>query len=402
VEEGATAVAQGNAMGCAARGNDVVCWDYAKRPIDWASPVRGHATRLAAGSDFACAVPDAGGVACWGGNDNGQLADGTFGRVDVPVAASGLRDAIDVVASDGHSCALIRGGKVACWGNDTQKQVDGAADVRERLTPVTAPAPPDTAGLALGSTFTCALRRGGALSCWGQAPIAAIDGISQASAAGGILCAVLASGNVRCLAAGAPAWDPGVSDATRVQVGGYQACALQRGGRVMCFGFRPTGNEVVLDMPQRVRPEPTEAPGVVDPIDFAVGDYPLVAVMRDGRVLTWKGAIEGTAPEPAAPVEGIADAVQVSAGRAPCVVRRTGEVVCWSMYELPAHPQAVPGIHDATRVSAGAYHACAVTRRGNVLCWGSDAIGRLGDGRTDYRREPGLVLGLPVEGPRSP
>jgi len=51
------------------------------------SPVSGltTATSVATGQAHACAVTAAGGVVCWGQNDQGQLGDGTTTPRDAPV-----------------------------------------------------------------------------------------------------------------------------------------------------------------------------------------------------------------------------------------------------------------------------------------------------------------------------
>ena len=75
----ATAIAAGDDATCVIIDDgSVVCWDGDDAP----APVVGldAATDIAVGGSsqmFACAI-QAGGVYCWGNNENGQLGDGTL------------------------------------------------------------------------------------------------------------------------------------------------------------------------------------------------------------------------------------------------------------------------------------------------------------------------------------
>ena len=51
------------------------------------------------------------------------------------------------------------------------------------------------------------------------------------------------------------------------------------------------------------------------------------------------------------------------------------------------------GIEDAESVAAGDYHTCAIRRGGEVMCWGFNDHGQIGDGTTTNRLSPVTVSG---------
>ena len=73
-----------------------------------------------------------------------------------------------------------------------------------------------------------------------------------------------------------------------------------------------------------------------------------------------------------------------------CALRGTGEVVCWGYNDAGqlgdgttvdrAAPVAVKGISGAAQVAAGEEFTCARLATGGVKCWGSDTNGQLGNG----------------------
>ncbi len=90
-------------------------------------------------------------------------------------------------------------------------------------------------------------------------------------------------------------------------------------------------------------------------------------------------------------VASIGDAAAVSADAvSTCILRTNGRVVCWgsnasgklgdgTMIDRNV-PTAVVGLEEVVDVSVGEFHACAVRRDGSVWCWGNGRGSALGTG----------------------
>ena len=112
----------------------VWCWRHRATKASEMTRVGGvdDAVKVAVSDDMACALRSDGAVWCWGDNRSGRLGDGTTVSRTVPAAVRGLRAAVDVAVSPGssrvapHTCALHRDGSVSCWGgNDLGQLADG-------------------------------------------------------------------------------------------------------------------------------------------------------------------------------------------------------------------------------------------------------------------------------------
>lgn len=88
-----------------------------------------------------------------------------------------------------------------------------------------------------------------------------------------------------------------------------------------------------------------------------------------------------------------------------CAIREGGSVYCWGTRDrgrlghgsaTPGHaltPVQVAGLTDAVQIDAGYEHTCAVRATGEVVCWGGNGNGQLGNGSTLEAWAP-----VPVEG----
>ena len=92
-------------------------------------------------------------------------------------------------------------------------------------------------------------------------------------------------------------------------------------------------------------------------------------------------------------VFGITDATAITAGnRHSCALRQDGTISCWGINwegqlgngneARSVIPVQVAGISDATAIAAGNSFSCALHQDGTISCWGSNWEGQLGNGQS--------------------
>ena len=131
-------------------GGDVYCWNPRQRPSA-ATRVPGltNVAEVSVGDASACALHRDGGVSCWGSNQAGEVGDGTTNPRPRPKRVAGISDAVAVNVSFGsfsgssywsitpHACALRADGSALCWGGNESGQL-GDGTNQARLIPTMA------------------------------------------------------------------------------------------------------------------------------------------------------------------------------------------------------------------------------------------------------------------------
>jgi uncharacterized repeat protein (TIGR01451 family) len=178
---GVTAIATINDHNCAlTSAGGVKCWGWNSggqlgdgtttqrlTPVD-VSGLTSGVIAIAAGGSHTCALTSAGGVKCWGWNSSGQLGDGTTTIRLTPVNVIGLTSGVTAIATgNGHTCALTSTGSAKCWGGNDFGQL-GDGTTTDRFTPVNVSGLTSNVGaIAAGGYHTCALTSAGSAKCWG-------------------------------------------------------------------------------------------------------------------------------------------------------------------------------------------------------------------------------------------
>ena len=221
-----------------------------------------------------------------------------------------------------------------------------------------------------------------------------------------IACALLAFGVAAgpVLADGGSSGPVSVPPFTALAAGGLHACALTADGAVWCWAYGAYG-QLGNGSIAAAYDAPVEVHGLPPVASISAGGNSTCALDRSGKVWCWgengRGQLGvGTTLGSATPVQvhglGLAaTAISVGYDHA-CAILSDASAMCWGanasgqlgdgteierLVPAPVTAIASSGGPIAT-ISAGNLHTCATTADGTAWCWGSNLRGELGDGTT--------------------
>jgi alpha-tubulin suppressor-like RCC1 family protein len=341
--------------------------------------VLSNLSSVSAGGEHTCATTLLGQAECWGRGNRGQLGNADFTQSSYPVAVTGLLGGVyAITAGNQHSCAVTAGGEVKCWGANDYAQLGDSTTI-DRLTPV------DVTSMTSGTTIvnagnyhTCAIQLG-AVKCWGRNNTGRLGNGSRIDSA------------IPVAVTGLP------SAAQQIDAGGAQSCALVSAGSFWCWGSNEFGQIGIGSMGiVRTAVEVAQLQNAVTEIGVGNGH---ACAIRAGEVVCWGsnrfGQLgDGTHDDhlvPAATIGFSGAAVSLSVGGDnTCALASGGVARCWgsnAMGQLGdgtqlerTEPTNVVGLGNGIRqIATASTHSCALTAVGGVKCWGSNQVGELGD-----------------------
>ncbi len=313
-------------------------------------------------------------VWAWGGNEYGQLGDGTELNRSRPVQMPGLTDIISVMPGSGSVYALKSDGTVsACGSNDSGQLGDGTTVSRQ--SPVRVADLEGVGKVFPGSDFVFAVigqadvdsarmksgwrSEGEELGRDLDAPEDEYPHDVVAVAAGGRHCLALTEdGTVTGWGAnnfGQAETPTGLSGVRAIAAGNDHSVALKSDGTVVAWGSNLNGQ--------------TEVPaGLRGVRAIAAGGEDSVAILADGSAVAW-GAFGSAVGR----VRSTSPVTQVAVGGTHfLVLDAEGDVGGVSTpLDDGYRPVSMPaGLRDVEAVAAGSGHCLALKRNGTVVAWG--------------------------------
>jgi alpha-tubulin suppressor-like RCC1 family protein len=372
-------------------------------------------TAIATGADITCALTAGGKPYCWGLNGAGEIGDSTFTPSLVPSATLTKQTFVAIYAAEFTVCALDHSGSAWCWGDDPSQP---GVPVSYLYTPQRVQAPAAFGSLTVGRKFACGVDGGGNAWCWGE------NGHGQ-----------LGVGDTATHAT--PTRVKGGLHFASLQAGFFSTCGLTTAGAAYCwgdnfFGELGSGDTLAAAQPKRVAGDHIYT-------SLSGGSTHQCGVAVDGSAFCWGtnasgqlGDGTGAARLVPTPVVGGLKFTLLRSHRAnsifaaTCGVTTGGDVYCWGWNSkgqlgvdpfltrdpctslqppgtnnVPGvvtnacsfHPIKVAGVAGAVAVDVGQAHSCVLTAAAQLLCWGQNTGGELGDGTGVNHSDPVSPVG---------
>jgi alpha-tubulin suppressor-like RCC1 family protein len=294
------------------------------------------------------------------------------------------------LGTDGTETSDDTDSEARCWGDNRVGQL-GDGTKTSSVKPVAVSGLTDAVAISTGYEFSCAIREGGTVVCWGSGTNGHLgNGASEDSSV--------------------PVAVTGLTGAEEIQAGFTTACALVDDGTVWCWGRGgQLGSDSFTD--SNVPVQVPGLSGVAHLTGASHGGTSLSShtcgVRDDGTAFCWglnsdgqNG--DGTQDDARTPVEvkGLDEATAITAGMTHGCAVEGGETFCWGASSLIGdgsverrfEPTAVVGDASFTALTAGFDHSCGLTSAGDLWCWGRNGSGQIGDGKelvvSDVRLEP--------------
>ncbi len=377
---------------CGGGGETCCAGDACDAGLQCSNGLCGCVQAVAVGDRHSCALKLDGSVACWGANDLGQLASlepMSSLPIDIPGFGPGA-EANDLFAKR-HTCAVRSDNTLLCWGDNTAQKSDVFDPGATVLMPAEASWAVPAMQVGVGGTHTCVGRGAGqAPVCWGDNTSGQLTGVDMPG----------------------PVIVGGGFEPYQIALGQAHTCMSTLTGSLFCWGANPYGQ---LAVDPAVTPTSTSPLSLsVPPIGSLVAGADHTCATAGTDVMCWgrntMGQLgHGTTTDTFTPTvatfpPGVGAIAQlVAAADQTCTVMVSGMLLCWGGNqngELLLEPDELgedgfaltPRIielgFNVSQLATGVTHSCALSTTGQVLCWGDNNQGQIGDGTVTDALEP--------------
>ncbi|MER5183161.1 Ig-like domain repeat protein [Streptomyces sp. NPDC002896] len=302
-------------------------------------------TQVSGGYGFSEALTSTGQVLAWGQNDVGQLGDGSFTNSTVPVNVQ-VPDGTTVTAiavGDDHILALTSTGQVLAWGyNDWGQLGNGTTEESNVPVPVDLPDGTTVTAIGAGAGHSLALTSTGQVLAWGDNDLGQLGDGTRTDRYEPVEVEL-----------------PTGTTAIAIVGGDDHSLALTSSGQLLAWGYNGSGQLGDGTTTTRTAPVTVHLPTGTSVSSIAAGSgFQSFAITAAGSVLAWGDNSYG----------------QLGDGT---TTRRTEPVTV-----------SLPTGTTVTALDSGDDHTVALTSDGQVLAWGYNRYGQVGDGTTTNRSEP--------------
>lgn len=215
---------------------------------------------IASGGSHACGLTPTGRAHCWGRGDGGRLGFVTEeARIPTPGdAVGGGRKFLRLAAGRAHTCALDEAGGVSCWGENDEAQL-GDASRPSSADPVPVEGLPPLVDLDVQRDSSCGLAADGSWHCWGSgvAPFRVESEVAfvQLAVGDGHACGLAEDGSVHCFGSNefgvlgsepsqgseAPIVVDGIPSMVGIFSGAHHVCGISKEKLAYCWGANAQG-----------------------------------------------------------------------------------------------------------------------------------------------------------------
>lgn len=362
---------------------------------------------LATGANHTCVVDVRGRVFCWGINNQGQCAlPLTTASVSVPTQVNLSGKAVQVTAGLEFTCALLTNGTVQCWGANNFGMLGRTTPINVAFN--STPVPFDGSPSPFPAPVLCGECTGGAQ---------ALTNVVQVSAGDDVVCARIATGEVRCWGhnlSATGAFGTAAAEATRILGCGNDPrfCGCGTTGMWCMAGFgEPPGSVRSMGiLPHAGRVNCNFNNPSLRALSVSAHALGACLVQPNGVTQCWGPNTNGVlgdnnsgvsaqllrdvrleVPEPGNTI--LNNVTNLSGGvMTKCALRNNGSALCWGFSSMgqagtiatavnTAHRVAGTGgaaIENFIAVAPGFGHSCGMTASGGVRCWGTNNYQVLG------------------------